>query len=577
MGQCMYNQKLENQLNMALDATESERERSASLDVGFNAATRTWELIVKSSSEEIVNIAAELEVPIIQLIDEYSIMLVPEDKISRLLMYPEVEFVEKPKRFGFASPSQEINISCIQPVQSPINGRGLTGAGVIIGLIDSGVDYSHPEFRNSDGTTRFISIWDQTIAGRPPTGFISGTVYDREEINEALKLSPADRLGLVPTTDLSGHGTHVLGIAAGSNMGVAPQADLISVKLGNAIENSFPRTTQLMTAVDYIARVAQERGQPVVINLSFGNNYGGHDGRSLLETYLNDVANRWKTSIVCGTGNEAVEGRHINNILRSNESQRVEFSVSQYEHSINLQLWKNFVDEFDVSIISPSNVVVGPLTRRLGTQRFFLGQTEMLVFFGEPAPYNQDEEIYFDFIPRSDFIDSGLWKIELIPKRIVVGRYDMWLPSAAATGSFTRFLNPSEDTTLTIPSTSSNVISVGAYNSANDGLAFFSGRGYTRNGAIKPDLVAPGVNISSASPGGGYSVRSGTSMATPYVSGSAALLMQWGIIQGNDAFLYGEKLKAYLRQGARHLLIEQTYPNPRIGYGALCLADSFGY
>lgn len=573
----MYNQKLETQLNMALDATESERERSASLNTGFNPVTNTWELIVKSASEGIVDVAAELGVPIIQLIDEYSIMIVPEDKIARLLEYPEVEFVEKPKRFGFTATSQELNISCIPSVQRTVQGRGLSGEGILVAVIDSGVDFAHPEFRKPDGTTRFIGIWDQTIPGFPPTGFIGGSMYNQEQINEALKLNFSGRAERIPSVDLSGHGTHVLGIAAGTNIGVAPGADLVSVKLGNALENSFPRTTQIMTAVDYVARLAQERKQPLVINLSFGNNYGGHDGQSLLETYLNNVAAQWKTSIVCGTGNEGVEGRHVNNTLRNNEKQVVEFSVSQYESSISLQIWKNFVDDFDVTLISPSNEVIGPLTRKLGTQRFNLGQTQMLVFFGEPSPYNGDEEIYFDFIPRNEFIDGGLWKIELIPKRIVVGRYDMWLPSAAATGGFTRFLYPSEDTTLTIPSTTSNVISVGAYNSNTDGLAYFSGRGYTRNERVKPDLVAPGVNISSASPGGGYSIRSGTSMATPYVAGSAALLMQWGINQRNDPFLYGEKLKAYLRQGARHLPIEQVYPNPRIGYGALCLANSFGY
>ena len=202
-----------------------------------------------------------------------------------------------------------------------------------------------------------------------------------------------------------------------------------------------------------------------------------------------------------------------------------------------------------------------------------------MVYYGTPTPYSVNQEIYIEFIPTlgNEFIASGIWRIELIPRRIVTGRYNMWFPTAELVNPLTRFLRPTLETTLTIPSTSSNSITVGAYDSSTDSLAFFSGRGFTADGEVKPDLVAPGVNIISTSTGGGYTTKSGTSMATPFVTGAAALLMEWGIIRGFDPFLYGAKVKAYLIAGARELPFVSEYPNAEIGFGALCVRNSFAW
>jgi minor extracellular serine protease Vpr len=377
------------------------------------------------------------------------------------------------------------------------------------------------------------------------------------------------------------HGTHVAGIAAGNGRasnglyrGVASRSELVIVKLGASVGASFPRTSQLMEAIDYVIKFATAAGKPVAVNISFGNNYGSHTGRTLLESYINDIAIQWRSSIVIGTGNEGASGNHAQGILTMRANQVVELAVSEFEFALNVQIWKNYYDHFDVVITAPNGTRVGPIPEILGTQQFRIGQTEIFLYYGEPTPYNPQQEIYVELIPTVRYINSGVWRIELVPRRIVTGDYDMWLPAGGVKNPATRFLLPSEFTTLTIPSTADMVVSVGAYNAYTDSYAPFSGRGFTRNLRIKPDLVAPGVNINSCAPGGGYAIRSGTSMATPFVAGSAALLMQWGIVNGNDPFLYAEKIKAYLINGARPLRIESIYPNRTLGYGALCLERS---
>ncbi len=375
--------------------------------------------------------------------------------------------------------------------------------------------------------------------------------------------------------------THVAGIAAGNGRasnglyrGVASRSDLLIVKLGTSVGGSFPRTSQLMEGIDFVVKFGIALRRPVAINISFGNNYGSHTGRTLMESYINDISLLGTTCIVIGTGNEGATGNHAQGVLTMGRNQVVELAVSEFEFSLNNQIWKNYYDHFDITIMAPNGTRVGPIPRILGKQQFRIGQTQILLYYGDPTPFNPQQEIYIELLPVGRYIDSGVWRFELVPQRIVSGDYDMWLPAGGVKNPETRFLLPSEFTTLTVPSTADMVISVGAYNAYTDSYAPFSGRGFTRNLRIKPDLVAPGVNINSCAPGGGYAVRSGTSMATPFVTGSAALLMQWGIVNGNDPYLYAEKVKAYLINGARQLRIESVYPNRTLGYGALCLERS---
>lgn len=609
----MDRENIENLLNLSMDASLQEREKSLELNVGFDAEKDTWQVIVKffGTAQQLQERLAETagtdaaRIAITNLSGGYAILELPQQLVDRVAALPEIEYMEKPKLLFFAVANGK-RAACILPLQVggtadiPDNGRNhLTGRGVLAAVIDSGIDYAHPDFRNADGTTRILDLWDQTIPGgsvpdarttdvettqflQPPDGFLLGTEFSSDVINLALN-QPTEQLRytVCPSRDRSGHGTHVSGIFAGNGTaslgryrGVAYESPLVVVKLGTPGERSFPRTTELMQAVDYCIRKGSAYGMPIVLNLSFGNSYGSHTGTSLLETFLDDMAGYWKNVIAVGSGNDGAAALHTSGVVQQNRTEEVEFSVSPYERTLNLQIWKNYVDEMEVSIVSPSGQRVGPIQKIQGPQRFRLGNTEILLYYGEPSPYSIYQEIYLDFLPAYDYVDSGIWRIQLIPQKIVTGNFDMWLPSGGVLNENTGFLFPTENTTLTIPSTAEKVLTVGAYDAYLNSAAPFSGRGYTfETGQIKPDLVAPGVDITSCAPGGGYVTRSGTSMATPFAAGGAALLMEWGIVNGNDPYLYGEKMKAVLIRGARRFAAAEQYPNPQLGADGIIMSS----
>lgn len=572
-------QKIENLLNISLNATEEEREKSLNLDIGYDSRENQWEIIVKYNGnleflrEKYPGTVVEM------LLGGYAVIITREEFIEPIAAENVIDYVEKPKSLYFGLEYSKI-ASCIYT--NGVSQGALTGRGIITAVIDSGIDVLNPEFRNPDGTTRILNIWDQ---GMQNTGInqsiptetgqngnraavLQGREYTGEEINEAIRNN--ERIAYDPGQ----HGTNVALIACG-NSGVAYESDILVVKLGVSRKNSFPRTIEVMRAFDYVIRKSMEYGKPAAINLSLGNNYGSHDGTSILENYIDAVFNIWRTVICIGTGNEAARGTHTSGILSDDEEKIIQFSVGDFETSINIQIWKEYADEFEVELISPSGQTIGPVKERNQVERFRSNNTEILGFFGEPGPYSSAQEIYFDFLPVNDYIDGGIWRIRLIPERIVNGRYEMWLPSAAVLNDNTRFLDNSAVLTQTIPSTAGRAIGVGAYDPRRDAYGDFSGRGYLcSNNRVKPDLVAPGVGIVLEA--GTIRERSvtGTSFATPFVTGAAACLMQWGITDGNDPYLYGEKVKAYLTRGARQLPGFYETPNEVTGWGSLCLADS---
>lgn len=565
----MTDQKLENVLNLALGATEEERDKSLELNVGYNPILKEWDLIVKYTGN--LECVRALGAQVVELQAGYGIVTIREDRISELTECVEVEYVEKPKRLFFQVEEGK-TASCITSVQRGIN--GLSGRGVLVAVIDSGIDYMNRVFRNIDGSTRIKYLWDQTIEGNPPEGYRKGTEYSEDEMNQALAGEVQIR-----SRDVSGHGTAVAGVLAGNSedyRGVAYESEFLIVKLGVPQIDGFPRTTELMQAIDYVIRKATELRQPVAVNISFGNTYGSHDGTSLLERFVEAAANQWKSVICIGTGNEGTSAGHISGRLEETEESRIELAVQENSTSLNVQIWKAYYDEVEISLVTPSGVTVGPIREVLGSQTFIVGNTQILLYYGEPSPFSIDQEIFIDFLPRELFIDDGVWQIVLTPRKIVNGEYALWLPSESSLNKGTGFLFPTKERTLTIPSTAYQTIGVGAYDSRTMTYADFSGRGPAGPGRrAKPDLVAPGVDILAPVPGGTFAEFSGTSFATPFVTGSAALMLEWGIVRGNDPFLYGEKVKAYLQRGALLFPGITSYPNPLVGYGALCLEESF--
>ena len=576
-------QKLENILNLALETPEEEREQTESLNVGYSAESRSWELIVKYHGS--LDRLREQNIVVEELIAGYAILTVPETLVDAVSESPEIEYVEKPKRFYYQQTDPD-SASCFPPVTRRTS--FLNGRGVLLAVLDSGITWDLEVFRKADGSTRIRYLWDQTIPGNPPEGFSVGTEYTEEEINAALNMSVLERYRLIPSRDLTGHGTAVAGIAAGRSAdglytGAAPEAGLIVVKLGLPREEGFPRTTEIMRGVTYALRKAGQLNMPLVINLSFGNSYGSHDGSSLLERFLDNASEIGRTVICVGSGNEgAARGHFAGNITRDS---RVELAVGNYERSLNIQLWKNYSDVFRIRLQSPGGEEA-ELSTNIQGGKYTLGleRTRILVYLGEPLPYAVAQEIYLDMIPaEGTYINAGIWTIRLEPVVTVTGQYYLYLPAGSGMGDSTGFYRSTPQVTLTVPSTATKAITVGAYDPVYDTYADFSGRGYadssrtigvTAAGLTKPDLVAPGVNIQAPDVYGGFTPVTGTSFATPIVSGAAALLMEWGIVRGNDPFLYGEKVKAYLRKGASPLRGETEYPNDRVGYGKLCVAES---
>lgn len=549
----MDNEKIENLLQLSLAVTSQERKKSGELSTGYNASENTFQVIVRYVDN--LKRVEEMGIAVDYLLGEYAILNVTKEQIFAIASYDEIIYIEQPKRVYYQVLQGKL-VSCITRVQT--DSDGLSGEGILVGIIDSGIDFFHPEFI-MDGKTRILTYYDQW----------QGVILEQNQINEILQGERAGNL----YRDSSGHGTAVASVAAG-NSGVAYQSKLVVVKLGNPARDNYFRTSQLMQAINFCIGVARRQRKPIAINLSFGNCYGDHNGTSLIETFIDQVSDLEKVCICVGNGNEGTAGGHYGGKINPIEERIIELAVDQFQSSFGIQIWKNFADWFEIILEGPGGERFVIAEDMQGIFQKDLSGTRVLCNASTPVPYRSRQEIYFDLLPLKDYVDGGIWRIRMLPKKIVNGEIDLYLPAQAALSRGTRFLLPSPQRTITIPATARKCISVGAYNSYLDSYAEFSGRGYTFLDVSKPDILAPGVNIRCAVPGGGYESLTGTSIATPFVTGSCALMMEWGIVKGNDLYLYGEKAKAYLHKGARQLPYLPETPNELSGYGRLCLADS---
>lgn len=610
------NQKIENLLNVSLDATREELESSESLSTGFNWRDNTWEIIVRYTGN-LENIKANYNVYVRELLFNYAIIVTDKATIELISQEPQIVYVEKPKSlyfqleraksaacasnvrvgqpgaYEYKNISRNINESISENTSGNIGsgqtGQGiggiadngiqyLSGKGVITAIIDTGIDIYSSEFRNADGSTRILDIYDQTLQREYSAADIDAFIGKDRNVYTGRDISQEENEG-IPAFDNIQHGTNVAVIACGKS-GVAYESDIIVVKMGYSYNNQFPRTTSLMDAIDYIIRKAMEYNRPVAINISYGMNYGDHNGNTLLESYINAAASGYKCSICIGSGNEADKAVHYGGTIKNAQTDTVEIAVGEYQSSIDIQIWKYYWDDIRVTLISPDGTERVIVTHGK-ISRYTLGGTNVISLSGEPSPYNLYQEIYINLQLQGSYITSGIWKIQLYGENVRQGTYNIWLPASVSLNRATGVIRPVAYDTITIPATAGGCISVGAYNSYTGAYAAFSGRGSALTdvltAGIKPDILAPGVDISirrDTRQGVVYTSVTGTSYATPFVTGAAALLMQWGIVMENDRFMYGEKLKAYLRSGARQLDGVTQTPNPVTGYGALCVEDS---
>lgn len=467
----------------------------------------------------------------------------------------------------------------------------LTGRGCVICFIDTGVDYTNPVFRREDGSSRILAIWDQTIQeGTPPEGFYFGSEYTREQINEALRAG--DPYSVVPSRDTDGHGSAMAGVAAGSRvgggsvyLGAAPDADIVVIKLKQCkpylrqyyyLPEDVPAYSEsdIMLAVKYADSYAVIFQRPVVICLGLGTNMGDHDGNSFLAGYLSRIGGRRsRAMVVCG-GNEGNAAHHFLGRIpaesgRTDGYRDVEVRVAEGVRGFVMEFWGTVPDLYNVTIRSPGGETIPPI--RLGvesetTQGFIYERTRITIQSVLVEANSGEQLVVF----RVSQPTAGIWNFRVTAaSRLHNGSFHLWLPLTDFLTGECYFLEPDPNTTLTEPSMTSGVLCVSAYNDVNNSFYLESGRGFARMGQIRPDLAAPGVNISTV-----LGRRTGTSLAAALTAGAAAQFLQWAVVERNSLLAETTEVRNYFIQGAVRSP-ERSYPDREWGYGRLNLRGVF--
>lgn len=466
----------------------------------------------------------------------------------------------------------------------------LSGEGIMVGFVDTGIDYENAVFRRLDGSTRIAGIWDQTIqTGNLPDGFSYGSEYAEADINQALRSGNPKEL--VPTVDTSTHGTFTASLACGSGnaenrfLGAAPESMIAMVKLkpakqyirefyGIGQEAVCYQENDIMLGIRYLRRLADRYRMPLVLCLAVGTSFGGHAGNNSLDFMLQLYSNSSNRIVVTGTGNEAGKRHHYQGKIASLTDRReIEIQVGTNVKAFSTELWTELPNLMAVSVVSPSGEVLpGISVRQSGvfSFRFLLEQSTVQVYNQILSKFNSAQLIFLRFLDPV----PGIWKIVVEPVRLGDGNYHLWLPMQEFLTGDVIFLESDPDTTLTGPSATSSVISTGYYNGDENSIDINSGRGYTRLNHVKPDFVAPGVRVTGALPGGRFAERSGSSIGVAITAGASALLLQWLLEQEDRPAGYDTlQLKGLFILGARQRT-DIRYPDKAWGYGTLDLYET---
>lgn len=523
--------------------------------------------------------------------DTIGIVSVKVEDFDRLLKeVPEIVFFD----FRVMYVLQDISPASVDNINNiKINPYlDLTGRGVLIGIVDTGIDYLNEEFIREDDTSRIISIWDQTISNDNDKTVYMGKTYSNEQINNAInayrnKKNPYD---IVPSKDEIGHGTNVAGIigSRGYNkefQGIAQESSFVIVKLFESAnfkrqlqENGVPsipvyNASEVVGGLEYLRRFARERRQPMVVYISVGSTEGSHDGTNLISRYVTSLGNERGICTVTGVGNQGDSQGHTSGYIKNQGDIKViDLRIPKEMKYFSMYIWIRRPNVVSINVISPTgeaSSVIEAKINKFEPVKFVFLSTDMAVRYYTPEHFTGHEVISIIF----NNIKPGIWRFNLIGDYIIGGRYDIWLQPKETLPQNTIFLESDPYNTITMPSEAVNVVTV-AYYGNNNALLAASGKGFNTNNLINPDISTIGINVLTTKVGGGVTTFSGSSAAAAIVAGACALLLQWGIVYGNDRTMYSKKIRSYLMYGANR---NQTirYPNREVGYGDFDLLGIF--
>lgn len=517
---------------------------------------------------------------------------VQKGRLQQLLQeVQEVVYIERsyPYTLSILSPSSVANINQFHENQF----FRLTGKGTIIGIVDTGIDYLNEEFMTLDKQSRILELWDQTIeSGNSPTGFNFGSVYNQQQINQAIQArrEGGDPYTIVPQRDTIGHGTSMAGIAAATGVkiprGAAPDCEIISVKLKYAKASTLLRSgivdpmvpvyeaADIALGLRYLIEAQIKYGRPMVILIPLSSNFGGAEGNSALERFIDYYSVRRGIVFITGSGNQGDTGTHSSGVFRkSGEVRSIEVNIDEVETIVHLEFYGNSPDRFGIGIVSPSGEIIERVPIKLKGEEIynlvFEGST-IRIEYAFPEERTGNEVIHI-FIENAR---GGIWQIRVYGEYIVDGRYDCWLPQRELLKGDTRFINPDAYTTITAPGTAYNIVTTAFYNQGNNSIEPDSGRGFTRDNRVKPEVATGGVDVVTTFLNNETITISGSSAAAAVLAGASSLLLEWGVVQGNDPSMYGPTVAAYFITGATRRAGD-IYPNREWGYGTLNLLGTF--
>ena len=545
----------------------------ADLIIEYNGNTSVFEQF-PDSTVQIINI-------------QLAFVHVPVSFITQDIVY-RMGYSVLPTCFGIISESSLEASGVFQLRNIPI--FNLRGQGILIGIIDTGVDYTNPIFQYADNTTRIVSIWDQTIVSdNPPTGMEYGTEYTREQINEALQND--NPLSVVPSTDDIGHGTMLAGISGGNEvaesgfMGVASDAEFAVVKLKPAkqfLKDFFYipdnavcfQETDIFLGVQYLYDLSIRLGRPMVICIALGSSQGAHDGLGTLSTYISNISTTPQIGVVVAAGNEGNNRRHYSGRINPTIGyDTVELNVGENEPGFSMELWGSAPDIYSIDILSPSGEYIPRIVAGRNEHRVisFIFEATIIYVDYQMVESQSGEQL---ILIRFDNPSQGIWRFNVYERGGLNLGFNIWLPMEGFISENTYFIRSDPYTTLLTLGNAVFPLTVTAYNDADDSLYLDSSRGFTRINRIKPEIAAPGVNVTGPTLDGSFAPYTGTSVSAAHMTGIAALIYEWGIVRGNLPLMSTVELKNLIIRGAKRD-INLIYPNRDWGYGILDVFNAF--